>query len=93
VFSRIFRLTSLLRRHLDDRPPVIGREQSDDGLELFFDHLLCTSRFSLRERFAYAEYDAESCVERCPGLACNNRGRFSEESATLGMTYPVNTEV
>jgi hypothetical protein len=92
VFRR-FRLTSLLRRHLDDEPPVIGREQGDDGLELFFDHLLCTSRFSLRERFACAEYDAEPCVECRPGLACNNRGCFSEESATLGMTYPVNTEM
>ncbi len=71
---------------LSDEPPVFGREPCDDGLELFFDDLLRTPGFSLRERFAYAEYNAEARVERRTRLLCNDRGRFSEEGATFGVT-------
>ena len=90
LWIRRFELTSLPKE--GNEPPVFGGKQCHDGLELFFDHLLRMSCFSLRERFAYAEYDAEPCVERRPRLPCNNRGRFSEESATLGMTYPVSSD-
>jgi hypothetical protein len=74
---------------MEDRPPVFGGESCYGGLELFFDDLLRAPHFSLRERFTYAENNTEPGIECRPGLLCNNRRRFSEESATFGMTCPV----
>jgi hypothetical protein len=73
---------------MEDRPPVFVGESCDGGLELFFNDLLRVPHFSLRERFTHAENNTEPGVECRPSFLRNDRRRFSEESATFGMTCP-----